>query len=1459
MSLAASVPQSVERAIRLHTRHQRRVAAGTAAAMGAAAGLAVFLAAAAVDRFVELPVGLRTGLTVLAVASIALGLILAAVAAFRRSDLAQAAGEIDNVAPGSRDLLRSTLDFLARDPGGPQAVNPFLLDATADAAANLATGLDPVRLHGWRRLPAAVVTLVLAASLTAALWLWPFMQMGLLARRFLNPLGNHPRPSLTHIEVLVPLDQRLHEGSDLPVAVSLAGRVPADASCTLHVRSGAGRPQVVLMTPRPGHRFESTLRSLDARTEFFVTAGDGRSAIYRVAVDPRPRMVKLTARYSYPGYTRLPALEEPVRFGELRGVEGTRVRLEFESSLPVDESAVVFPDHKLKIHWDRTRTRGAFEIRLDRDIAFNVRLVAAGGVENRDPALRVRLIPDNPPSVSLLNVPETPVFYRDDVLHLGYRGVDDLGIAEVFVRSSRPNSAGIGAPASREVSVNLTQASSREVNGELDLELRELVDDEAEGVDIQLIMVDTKGQEAASPRLQISLVSDTPERQLAELCELQDKFRTSLGTLAAGLRAQAGRLGVLVEGMDDATKIEGKRAEMLDGVLRDLAPLGVPDVAGDLGQMRFFAISEYPEPVQRWSEICFSDALLIKRGSSFAQALRDARAGASPRPALMAAAAAMERHAAAAQGLDTALAGVGLDTRLQWLAGMAEQFIEAEERLLAAGAAGDAQRLARQRQDQRLAQIQAGAQATAARPEAQTPELAAVRDALAGLAAAAAAAQTRPGEAGVLESVRKLALALKTGPAFDGSLGASLVQLQAQAPLAKRALDAFDAGDVGAARLALASRLRLRRDDLQAGPAETLVLARLCQAALTGDRGRLAAAAAWAQAAEPWVRASDAYHRLMTLRHRLRAWSIDAAVGRLPTKGVKLDQSWQPLREWALSIMRDHRAGAFTGLDAAVSADLAKLTTWSDLFSPWLGAQAARQPGFDRRLGELSAALDAAIARLAPQVEAGSAGASAQVAELMRDLAAVLAAERPLMQAERQALAQEVAAASRVDPSREKRVRGQMANPARLGYSASLGSRLACHAAALAAALDAREEAWSRTPDPAAAAELAAATILFEYFAHLEEDFYDKAIGPHLEQVYGNRPYPGFVEAIGVYYDGLMPLLDQTGVWAGQIAAGQSLELGKAEAFTQLLSRVNKMARFNESQRSLRQHGEFLAALPQVTDPARRRAMFGAMAADLDQSSAFWERIVFGIASLGTQAEAATSAGASWTGLPAPVRAQWVAAGNGLRGMLPEARPASEEVKLVDDLLAALPPLVERVAAERWAGLAAGERDGLRDDLDRWRGEALAAMRALESKTSVPTPTPRPRARFVGRPRADLGNVQGRILRGEARWVRRAAAAARASWVARAGALLPWIDPASERRDVCWVFAQEGATRRKSAAALSQRSRALGLDAGGPDAQYLKLPRHLYDELQRASARPYPEQFKEPALRYMDGLLKDSR
>lgn len=1458
MRLTAKVPEPVALAIQRHARHKLLVAVASALLAGLAAGTAVFLLAATADRFIELPRGLRLAETILAAAALAAGVIVAGAALLGRRDPARAAGEIDRAVPGSRDLLRSTLDFVARDPAGPDAVNPYLLTTTAGSAADLAGRLDPAKLFGWKRLPQAALALLVLLVLAAGLSLWPYMQMELLVRRFLQPLGNHPRPSLTHIAVAAPLTQRVPQGTDVPVSVTLSGQVPSDAASTLHLVSASGPTQAIPMTPRPNQRFETSLRSLDAATEFYITAGDGRSATYRVAVDPRPKIAKLVAHYTYPGYTRLPRVDDEVRFGELRGVEGTRVRIEFESTLPVEESSVVYPDHKLKIQWDKSKTKGAFETRIDRDTTFNIRMVAAGGIENRDPAIRVRLVPDNPPTVSLLSVPENLSFYRDDVLNLGYRGVDDFGIAEVFVRSSKPSS--IGAAGSREVSVNLTQMGAKEVTGELHLELRELVEEDAESVDVQLIMVDTKGQEAVSARLQLSLVSDTPERMLAELIDLQDKFFAALTATTNGLRGQSGRLGVLLDGMDDATKIEGKRAEMLDGMIRELGPLGVPNIAADLGPMRFFAVSEYPEPELRWTETCFSDALMLRRGSAYVQDLQAARAAASPRQAINAIKAAMEKSAADAQALQKAMAGVMLQTRLDMLQGLVDQFIDAESRLPAAGAGADVARLFRQRQDQRLAGLAKTAQETVAKMDPEAEPFAPLRAALSGLSDAAAPS-TQPGdrEAAVQASMKRLQAALRDAPAFDGRLGEALQQYQAAAPLPQRVQAAVDANNPGAAYGMLSSRMRLRRDDPQAGPAELLAVARLYEALASGDKARVAAAAGWANSVAPWIQASDLHHRLMSLRTRLRAWSMDSAIGRLPAQGVRLDQAWQSLREWALALTREHRAGLYAALDPAVQADLARLTAFLDLLAPTRGADALKQPRFRARLDELAGVVDQLIARVAPAVEAGSTQAAAQTNELLRDLATGLAAEKANFNTEIAGIATEVASAKRVDPSREKRVRGQMANPARLGFSASMGDRIASHAAALAAALDSREEVWSRTADPAAATDNTALTILFEYFAYLEEDFYDKAVAPYVEQVYGVHPYPGFVEAIGTYYTNLAPQIEKAGGWVQQVASGQAAALIKVDEFAQTLSRVNKATRLMETQRSIRQHTEFVAGLAGATDPVKRRAMFTALAADPAQASVYWERVVASLASLSADVEASVPTAGEWPGVDAAVAARWSAGVQNIRAMLPEAKPAPEEVKLVDDVVGGLPGMIERARVEKLAKATPAERDAAREDLSRWRGEIAGAIRGLEGKTAVPQVPTRPRARFVGRPRADLGDVQGRIIRSESRWTRRAAGAVRGSWVARAGALLPGVDPAVERRDVNWAAAQEGAVRRKSAAALSQRSRALGIESNGPDEQYLKMPRYLYDELQRASARPYPEQFKDPALKYMEGLLKDSR
>ncbi|MCC6271603.1 MAG: hypothetical protein IT190_10030, partial [Microbacteriaceae bacterium] len=343
-----------------------------------------------------------------------------------------------------------------------------------------------------------------------------------------------------------------------------------------------------------------------------VVAADGRSARYDVKVIPRPRIVSLIAHYTYPGYTRLPRREEEIKLGEFRGVEGTQVRVEFQASMPLAEAAVVLPESRIKPRLDRDGVRGSFTFVINRDSPMNLKLTAAGGIDNLNGTpYRIRLVPDNPPTVALLNLPDSLTFYRDDVLRFSYRGADDLGISEIYVRSRGGIGVSSGNPAPSEVSIPFTPPGAREVAGEFELELRDITDENATSVAIELVMVDSKGQEAASPRLQLSIVSDSLDRLLGELAVHQDAFGQRLRTAIGALRGAGNQLNVLAEGMDDATPLEGKRGDMFDGIARTLATFQIPHVARDMGPFRVYTFTEFPDRPSRLTTMLMSDALLL--------------------------------------------------------------------------------------------------------------------------------------------------------------------------------------------------------------------------------------------------------------------------------------------------------------------------------------------------------------------------------------------------------------------------------------------------------------------------------------------------------------------------------------------------------------------------------------------------------------------------------------------------------------------------------------------------------------------------------------------------------------------------------------------------------------------------------------------------------------------------------
>jgi hypothetical protein len=1417
--------------------------------------VALVLAALFTDRLVELPRGLRPLLPLAAV--LVPGAVLATLLAlFRAGDREGLAGELDSFYAPSRDALRSALNLLRRRSSQAHSVNPFMLAETVRQAEALSDAVRPAEVARWGLVPARFAVAAVLAAGFVALFFWPYMGMDILLQRLLDPLGNHPRPSLTRIAVAGPLTREVPSGDDVSVEVQLSGKVPEDPQAALHVVRDA-REEVVPMAPRPGNRFETELKGVASSAGLYVTAGDGRSAMYRIRVVPRPTVANVRVRYDYPPYTHLPQAEGPLENRQVSAVVGTRVRLGFEASLPVRESDLTFGTtpggRRLRIRWDKARMKGSVALRIERDDTFRIHLLSDEGTDNRhDPACRIRAIQDNPPTVALTDVPQSTSFFRDDILRLRYIGSDDFGIAEAFLRCRQEPK---GDPPVREWSLDLPEANAKSAAGSIAVDLRELTDEFAAAAQVQLVMVDTNGEEGYTPPLRLQIVADSADVQLQGLLAFQEAYESQLNATARALRAKAGQLGILIESLDDNTALTAKRKEMLRSVDRQL---GVSPPEPELYSLirrgagpvvfRSFPFTEYPYHALRNTETCVGSWAVL-RGVRFSEPeLQAIEASPSPRQRLAEIRRQLEDQGAQVDQLAAAFSDTLLETRLRVLFLLTEEYLAsaAEGPSVAASMA----ELAEEKQRERMEGIFRQASQVAQRVE--DPES---RDALASLEKARQLPAAE-GSAATRSALRKLYSHLLIGPELGGRLGKRVEAYRRSHGLADEVRKARSAGALDLLEEALALQLRLRRDNEVLNDAGLFLSARVYEAVLTGDGGRTDPALRAAEQLADWSQCCDVLNRALLLRHGIRRLSEDTALGCLRLDSPELRVRWQAVREILMSLVRDQNAGRFAELPGPVREELAKLEALRDALGPGSGKQVLTDPRFPSAREKVESVAAAVAAHLRPAVERDTALARAQAGELLRDLAANLRAESQRVRAEIEAINQEAGPGGPEPQGREAfraLIKDQNANrptPGRERFSELHAERMACHAIALAKVLDVRQLSGG-----AVGADGEAATnILAEYLAHLEEETYDRILAVYKT---GHGTPTIFAVAARQFYQGAAPMLAKLGEWAERLAAGRGAELLKAQEYADLLRAVHKDTRHRAAMESLASHREFLRVFDAAKTPQERGSALHAMLGRDSEAAAYWQllRLAVGDVSERTQAVLRAVQAASAQGMAAEDRKEIEAGIQQVRWILPAPEAAPVEAKPLARLLDEFAKLADRIGAGRLSRSSDDERKSAAEDLAEWHGRLLAAMQGMDARVARPPIRYRPRARYQRRSRTDLEHRLGQILRNEERWARRVAEAGCDVLDSRARALAGTAD----RDEVCWLAAQEQICRRKSAAVVAQQSRALELESEAPDERFIKMPPYLYKELLRALNKPYPTQFKTPALEYMRGLMNDAR
>jgi drug/metabolite transporter superfamily protein YnfA len=276
--------------------------------------------------------------------------------------------------------------------------------------------------------------------------------------RVLLPISDIEPYTTTRIPAknVEPGNSKVPEGKPVAIVVKVEGVIPGSARVHRRVANG-GTWQVNEMTADSATEgvFRFTVPQVGASFDYFITAGDARSATFRIESIKPPQIAKLAIVYSYPEYTGLSPKRSDNSDGEVSGIAGTIVRLELTPTKPLKEA-------KLVTRGDARRP--ATEIALDKEgdvytatfvvwtpaaksvaaiagknlvvapTSYQIKMEDTEGYPNNDPLWRsIALKTDLAPELALRAPDDKLSVKADTVLPLGVDARDDYGMSLVRI------------------------------------------------------------------------------------------------------------------------------------------------------------------------------------------------------------------------------------------------------------------------------------------------------------------------------------------------------------------------------------------------------------------------------------------------------------------------------------------------------------------------------------------------------------------------------------------------------------------------------------------------------------------------------------------------------------------------------------------------------------------------------------------------------------------------------------------------------------------------------------------------------------------------------------------------------------------------------------------------------------------------------------------------------------------
>ena len=286
------------------------------------------------------------GFRVVAVAAVAWFVIRLAAPVRRQVTSLFAAQQLEKLRPDLKQSLVTLIDLKSSTRPSSPAVRRALEKRTALTLKEMNTDHAVDRRLAMRSAFAAL-------GIVAVMCLYAVLSpksLGASVVRALVPFAGIEAPTRTRIESVTPGDAEVFARSTLAVECELSGDPPEDGVRLRYTTADRQMVDAVVKMSQPDPQtpiYRGTLHGVRGKglmqdVTYRVEAGDDVTQTFTVAVSQPPSATVKAISYEYPAYMRRPDRTDPP--GRVEGVEGTRVRFEATSNVPVRRAELLLGD-----------------------------------------------------------------------------------------------------------------------------------------------------------------------------------------------------------------------------------------------------------------------------------------------------------------------------------------------------------------------------------------------------------------------------------------------------------------------------------------------------------------------------------------------------------------------------------------------------------------------------------------------------------------------------------------------------------------------------------------------------------------------------------------------------------------------------------------------------------------------------------------------------------------------------------------------------------------------------------------------------------------------------------------------------------------------------------------------------------------------------------------------------------